>query len=119
MYRWQKHFLGLFLPLAVSATIISLTPDYDAPEWAIKVSVAGIIIAIAYSVFVYVRLASRGGNYFIVPALMFLIGAVGGLVGQAGQSGTLAALGGLVPLSGFMLLLGYCYRRSGSGQGGD
>lgn len=62
MTPWQKHVLGLVLPLGVSATTLALAPEYDAPEWMINVSAAGIIIAIGYALFLYSRTASRGGQ---------------------------------------------------------
>ena len=111
MTPWQKHVLGLVLPLAVSATILAFAPEYDAPEWMINVSAAGIIIAIGYAVYLYGRIARRGGNYLIAPALVFAIGVAGWLVGLTYESAALA-LGGLLPLSGIMLAVGFLHRRA-------
>lgn len=116
MTQWQKHLLGLVLPLAVSATTFAFAPEYDAPQWMINVSAGGIIIAIGYAVFLYSRLASRGGDYFIAPAVMFVTGAAGVLVGLTQHSPVLAALGGLVPFSGIVLATGYLWRRRGKNE---
>ena len=116
MTQWQKHGLGLVLPLATSATSFAFAPEYDALEWMIYVSVGGIVIAIGYAVVLYSRLASRGGNYVIAPAVMFIIGVAGWLVGLTQQSVALIALAGLVPLSVIMLAVGFLHRRTSKGE---
>lgn len=116
MQQWQKHVLGLVLPLAVGATTLALAPEYDAPDWMINVSAGGIGVAIVYAVFLYVGLARRGGNFVVAPLVMAVIGCAGWLVGQLQNSMALVALGGLVPLSGMMLAIGYLHRRSGQAE---
>ena len=116
MTPWQKHVLRLVLPLGVGATTIALAPEYDAPEWMVNVSAAGIIIAIGYALFLYSRTASRGGNYLIAPVVMFIIGVAGWLLGLTYQSAGLVALGGLVPVSGIMLAVGFLHRRRWKGD---
>jgi predicted cobalt transporter CbtA len=111
MTQWQKHVLGFVLPLAVSATMLAMAPEYDAPEWMINVSAGGIIIAIGYAVILYTHFARHGRNYLIAPVAIFIIGLVGGLAGLKLQSPTLVGLGGLVPLSAIMLAAGFLQRQ--------
>lgn len=113
MTRGQKHLLGFALPVAASTTTFALAPEHDPPVWMIGVAVAGFLIAIAYALFAYGRFANRGGNYFIAPAAIFVIGAAGWLLGFTIQSATLVALSGLVPASGTLLAFGYCRRAQG------
>ena len=109
--RYGKHVLGLVLPLAVSSIVLALAPEYDAPDWMITLSVAGIIIALAYG---YVQVEfwmRRHRDHTVVSVALLAVGLLGWVLGVALGSLVLQALLGLVPVAMAVLLSGFLARR--------
>ena len=117
MKPWQRHTLGLVLPLVIAVIVFASAPEYDAPAWMINVSVAATAVAIMYGTFAITGWMKRKRNHAVVSFGILALGLAGWGLGKALNSQALTALVGLVPVAAALAFLGFLARwedRSGS-----
>lgn len=107
MKPWQKHSLGLFLPLLIGVTVFSFAPEYDAPPWMISVSAAGIGIAVFYGMWLFTGWVRQRDNHIAISAGLVAVGLVAWVVGQITHLATLTAFIGVVPVAIGLFIFGH------------